>query len=451
MQLNFEIVDQVGTGKYPDVIHFPNTQAQVFSLANGELFGLPSEKIVYGDWAEVEFQRDFKVSPDSSMSHFQVDVMPGFGIIGGYKSSDTHKLIIYEYAFEMDKFLEQGSIKHSIDNPISSFTLSLENPDVGDPERPGNLVANEKSSLLSPGAKVTFKFGAGDELPEFDLGAFYVDRSEFTLFGATAKVDGRNLLGKALKDQSLDENHEINAGYIHSIIEGLLENANLNSWQYLIEPSSIRNSFSFDPNTDYLKAIEEIIKVTFNWQIKELPDGTIVVGSPTYYSPHGVYLFERNKDIFSRKITRDDQDSYRRVCVHADDFNVVAYQDVTSYAGWDLRASKTLYVQLPDGIRLVDARTYAAEVASRLESVGKIESFTGPFRPHLQVGDEARILDGESEVLGLITEIEHSFGKGGFYTNFAVDSGGTVGKGRLSDYISQITRSGANGTIGYDD
>ena len=83
----------------------------------------------------------------------KVKVCPGKPIIG-YKTGDTHKLIIYEFAFEMDAYLNSGSIKHSIDNPISSFTLSLENPDLKDfPENGGNVVARCKSrkSSFSPG------------------------------------------------------------------------------------------------------------------------------------------------------------------------------------------------------------------------------------------------------------------------------------------------------------
>jgi hypothetical protein len=39
-----------------------------------------------------------------------------------------------------------------------------------------------------------------------------------------------------------------------------------------------------------------------------------------------------------------------------------------------------------------------------------------------------------------ITEKTHWFGKNGFYTDFTVDRGGRLRKGRLSDYISRITR-----------
>jgi len=455
MQLEFEIVkNEVGTGNYPDLIHFANTQAQIFNIDDGKLSGMPSDRIDNGEWEDVEFQDEVNVSPDDNMTHFEVKVLPGFGIIGGYKTGDIHKLIIYEFAFEMDAYLNSGSIKHSIDNPISSFTLSLENPDLNDPEHPGNIAINEENSLLSPGAKVTFKFGAGDDLNDYEMGVFYVDRSNFTLLNETASVDGRNLIGKALKDQTLDESYQTGFNYNNLIIENFFKHANLDSNQYLIENTSARNWFDFKPNMDILSALNEIFKAMLNWKVRELTDGTIVVGSPNFswFTSNGVYNFYRNKDIFSRGIVRDDMGAYRRVCIHDSDFNIVVYKDVKGYSGWNLQAKKTLYVQVANGTRLSEANLYAEEVANRVDSVGKIESFTGPLRPHLTCGDEAVIIDEKgSKSLGLITEITHVFGKSGYYTNFTVDSGGRLGKGRLTDYIGQITKDKTSGSIGYEE
>lgn len=455
MQLEFEVINtDVGDGNYPDLIHFANTQAQVFYLQDGELYGKPTDKIDNGEWQNTIFQDEVDASPDDGMSHFEIKVLPGWGIIGGYKAGDIHKMIIYEFAWEMDRYLNSGSIKHSIDNPISSFTLSLENPDLNDPEHPGNVAINEENSLLSPGAKVTFKFGAGDDLNDYEMGVFYVDRSNFTLLNETASVDGRNLIGKALKDQTLDESYQTGFNYNNLIIENFFKHANLDSNQYLIENTSARNWFDFKPNMDILSALNEIFKAMLNWKVRELTDGTIVVGSPNFswFPSNGVYNFYRNKDIFSRGIVRDDMGAYRRVCIHDSDFNIVVYKDVKGYSGWNLQAKKTLYVQVANGTRLSEANLYAEEVANRVDSVGKIESFTGPFRPHLTCGDEAVIIDEKgSKSLGLITEITHVFGKSGYYTNFTVDSGGRLGKGRLTDYIGQITKDKTSGSIGYEE
>jgi len=95
MQLTFEIIkNDIGVGNYPDIIHFANTQAQVFYLDGGNLFGMPTDKIDYGDWGNLAFQEESEASPDTGMSNFEVKVLPGWGIIGGYKTGGVHKMII---------------------------------------------------------------------------------------------------------------------------------------------------------------------------------------------------------------------------------------------------------------------------------------------------------------------------------------------------------------------
>ncbi|MDD2297408.1 MAG: hypothetical protein PHX79_06295 [Sphaerochaetaceae bacterium] len=455
MQLDFEITLDGGAGNYPDLLHFPNTQAQVFYLNSGVLYGTPTNKLDNGLWENMNLQESIVVSPDSGMSLLELKVLSGFGIVGSYKTGDTHKLIIYEFAFEMDRYLNNGSIKHSLNNPISNFSLTLENPDIKNPERPGNIVMNEKNALIAPGSKIVFKFGAGDLLePDYNLGTFYTDRADLDLLGETVEVDGRNLIGKSLKEQTLDENHTFTLEYTHETLRQLLELAHLDNDQYLIEPTSIKHSWNFKPDTTYMNAIEDILKTTANLKIEELTDGTIVIGSLNYsrFEQAGIYRFYRDKDIFSRNIARDDAESYRRVCAHDSEYTVAIYKDVTSYEGWNLQANKTLHVELPKGTSTADAINYANQLAKQLERVGKAESFTGPFRPHIQPGDGAVIVDENGEEnLGLITEVTHSFGKSGFITDFTVDSGGVLGKGRLSDYINKISKGRESSSIGYEE
>ena len=138
--------------------------------------------------------------------------------------------------------------------------------------------------------------------------------------------------------------------------------------------------------------------------------------------------------------------------MHDKDWNIEVYELVEAYSGWSLRDNKTLFVEVPEGTSLVDAQNIAAEIAERLENVGRVETFTGPFRPYLIVGDAARIVEptGES-TLGLITEINHTFGKSGYTTTFVVDSGGKLGRLGLKDYIERIQRVTSSGSIAYEE
>lgn len=453
MQLTFENDAIVGNGTYPDFIQFPKTEGQLFFITGGLLYGTPSNRF-NGDFSAPVWQDTVYISPknDTGLSNLELKSLSGFGIVGCFRTPYAQKLLIHEYMFEMDRYLDSGSIKCSMDTPITTFTLSLENPINENPEYEGNVAISEESSLLSPGSKVVFEFIIGDSEP-YPMGTFYVDRSNFELLGESISVDGRNIIGKALGDQSFDEDNSYTYQLLHQTIRDILDKANISTDEMLVQNTSLSAGYMFDPNMSFLDGVMEVLKAFDNWQIKELVDGTVVLGASTFagFASNSSYVFQRDKDIFTRNIVRDDQEAYRRVCVHNRDFSIKVYRNVQTYTGWNLQANKTLYINVPEGTSLTDAESYATQIADSLQYVGKIESFSGPFRPQLLLGDEAVIVNSEgSTSLGLITEITHRFGKDGFYTDFTVDSGGKLGKGRLSDYIGRITKDRTSSSRVYE-
>lgn len=453
MQLTFENDAIVGNGTYPDFIQFPKTEGQLFFINNGLLYGTPSNRF-NGDFSAPVWQDTVYISPknDTGLSNLELKSLSGFGIVGCFLTPYAQKLLIHEYMFEMDRYLDYGSIKCSMDTPITTFTLSLENPINENPEYEGNAAISEESSLLSPGSKVVFEFIIGDSEP-YPMGTFYVDRSNYELLGESISVDGRNIIGKALGDQSFDEDNSYSYQLLHQTIRDILYKANISTDEMLVQNTSLSAGYMFDPNMSFLDGVMEVLKAFDNWQIKELVDGTVVIGASTFagFTSNSSYIFQRDKDIFSRNIVRDDQEAYRRVCVHNRDFSIKVYRNVQTYTGWNLQANKTLYINVPEGTTLTDAESYATQIADSLQYVGKIESFTGPFRPQLLLGDESVIVNSEgSTSLGLITEITHRFGKDGFYTDFTVDSGGKLGRGRLSDYIGRITKDRTSSSRVYE-
>lgn len=455
MQLTFETVAIIGDGNFPDFVQFEKTEGEIFFLNGGKMYGTTSERI-NGDFENPIWQGTYDIGQvgETGITNLELKTISGFGIVGSYATPTTHKLLIYEFQQDMSKYLESGSIKHSIDSAISSFTLSLENPIDDETEIQGQVVINEKSSLLSPGAKIRFGFGIGDDYEEFEMGTFYVDRSTYSVSSETADVDGRNLIGKALLDQTLNENSNIRYKTVTTIFNDIFEGANLMADQYEVQTDSTFRRFEFDPKKTTYSAIEEILRSMINWRIEETADGEIIVGAPNYglFPQRSTYSFMRNKDIFSRSITMDDQESYRKVCAHNENFSISVYKDVKVYTGWNLQSNKTLFVQIAEGTSLPNATAIAVDVANRLESAGKIESFTGLIRPQLLVGDGATIIDDDgSTQLGLITEVTHSFGKSGFTTDFTVDSGGRLGRGLLSDYIKMMDNKREVGSVFYED
>lgn len=452
MQLTFENVGMIGTGSFPDFLQYYDTEGQLFYIKSGELYGKPSEKLD-GDFTSPTWLDEVKVGVDTNISLLEIKTLNGFGLIGSYKSGDTQKMIIYEFQHDMNRYLKDGSIQHSIDNPITGFSLTLENPRNEFSDRVENVAINENMSLFSPGAKVIFRFSMGDD-EEIDMGTFFIDHSDYSVLSEAVQVDGRNLIGKSLRDQTLNDHNVLSFNAISTILENILQYSNLNHDQYSIQYDGSGRSFSFDSDMNVYAAIEEILKTMVTWKMEESLDGRIIIGDSDYgeFQTKSTYSFQRNKDIFSRNIRRDDESAYRKVCVRDRDWNIKIYRDVQSFSGWNLQSNKTLFVEVPEGTSIANATSIADTIALRLESVGKVETFTGPFRPYILIGDGAEIIDGEgTTTLGLITEIIHTFGKSGFTTSFSVDSGGRVGRGRLVDYISMVRGEKTAGSIGYEE
>jgi len=445
MELNFEYSGIIGQGGSPDFLQFPKSEGQQFYIKNGKLMAKASTKFNDGDFSNPTWLSEEDVSPgtDENITLLELKTISGFGVIGSYlNEANKHIILIYEYQQTISDYLSSGSISQTLTNPIRRFNLSLDNPYLKDIDKPGKALIGEKSSLLSPGAKIIFKFGMGADLEEFDLGTFYVDRSNFKLLNNTISVDGRNKIGKVLKDQSLDELHEFWLQPISTTMRELLANANLTPDEYVVQNTIEESWFGFTPNSNYFDSFEKIFELLPGWKIGELENGTIIIGDDefTEFGIPGNYIFYRDEDIFSRDITRDDAEVYRRVCVHTDNFAIYEYRDIEDFQGWNLQSTKTLYVKVSDGSSTIDISNYADTLVTRLANVGKIESFTGPFRPYIECGDGATIISSNgTKHLGLITEITHDFGNSGFSTSFSVDSGGTLGLSQISDYIKKIT------------
>lgn len=451
MELIFENIAEVAQGSFPSAIQFPNTSAQIFTISGGSIFGTPIEKLD-GDFSNPVIDTATDVSPDTGITNLSLQALSGFGAVGSYKTSNIQKLIIYELQHDVSKYLARCSIRHNIDTPVSSFRMTLKNYIDVDPDTP--VIIGEKSSLLTPGSKVIFSFGMGDDFTDYPMGTFYTDHTNFSVLAANSSVDGRNLIGKALKDQTLNQNRTFPYDILSNIITTILDNANLEVDQYEVEYDASYRGYSFEPNKDPYSALEEIFRSMIDWKMEETVEGEIIIGSADYglFPERSTYTFYRDKDIFTRDISMDDQDAYRKVCVHTGSWGIEVYAEVNTFSGWNLNSNKTLFVEVAEGISLENATSIVNSLAARLENVGKVESFEGPFRPYLLTGDQAVIVDNDGSTnLGLITDIEHSGGEDGFGTSFTVDSGGTIGKGRLSDYIKKLDKVKTKGSIWYDD
>ena len=80
--------------------------------------------------------------------------------------------------------------------------------------------------------------------------------------------------------------HEYWLEYISTILQDVFANGNIEREKYLIENTSKQYWFNFTPNTTVYNVLEQIFEVLPDWKVKELHDGTIVVGSENYEGFH---------------------------------------------------------------------------------------------------------------------------------------------------------------------
>ena len=299
-----------------------------------------------------------------------------------------------------------------------------------------------------PQSYIELSFTAGDSDP-YPMGRFFIDRTQFAVGRETVSIQGRNSIGKYLKDQSFDERNYYPEAALKTQFERALLAAGITNYHVAVNNTPV--GMEFPPNMDMLTGIQELLKLTPGWIIREDVGGKVVVGprNDANFTQPSKYTFYRNRDIFSRESIRDDNDAYGRVCCHTADYSVRVYRPVPSALGWLPPAQKTFYVPVPDGTRSAEAASLAVELAEQMANSGEVETFVGPYRPHLIPGDQAEIIDADGpNLLGVITTVEHSWSKGGqgFITGITVDSGGKIGKPQLREFIDALAarqRSGA--------
>ena len=440
MELQFEFSRQVGTGTNPAAIHFPDNSIMLFWLEQGRLLSGSKIQPASGDvdWGSLNFGEGNIVTGDRDMSFMKLKNIPRLGVYGTWHSGDPqerHRFAIYEDMAELSDYLNDGSIELRLDTPVITMDLTMNNP--------RQILSGEDRSRLVPGMKVEMFFSSGDS-EELPMGVYYIDRVKMGATNATVSVDTRSISGKLLKDQTFDEINTYPKQVYADVVKAVLDHAFVPN--YLVQTGGTWElGINFPRNMSILEGLNELIKASRNWVVRETLDGQLVAGSTVTYPPlmpaENRYTFNRGSDVWSRGIVRDDIDIYTKVCVYQSDWRAYTMVHVPNTQYWNYVPNKTLYIEVPVGTDFLEFADLANEVASRLSTAGVIETFVGPFRPQLMPDDEADIISIEgTKLIGIITTVRHTFGKNGFATEFVVDSGGRKGKPMLKDYIESMTR-----------
>ncbi len=451
MDIQFEYTASLGSGSKPATVHLPNGDVYLFSVLDGRLM-YRKWVTLDGDvpWGEPDFDTARIGTADKNMSLVRLKNVPRVGMFGAWHQGEVargdkvitperQRIGIWDALNDITNYLESGSIQLDLDNIVSAASFTFKNP--------SNWLSGESVSRLTPGKKIELFFTAGNS-DDYPMGVFYLDRVKMETAGETTTVECRNISGKLLKDQTLNAHWSYPKDVYAYVVEDFLTKAGITDYDIQQPPdpqTAWQLGMKFPVDMDRLTALNELIRSSLNWVVRETLDGQIVAGSQVSYQPiidmMGRYEFDRS-DLISRKVERDDTDVYSTVCYQArdtvSDTMIRKYVAVQHAHDWPVAPHKTLYVTAPDDTPESELQEHAESVAERMSYDGIIETFSGPFRPHLIPGDEAEITGAESKLVGIITTVIHSFGEEGFFTEFVVDSGGAKGKPQLKDLINQV-------------
>lgn len=331
---------------------------------------------------------------------------------------DNLVFLRYLYAMDISYIYRAGTWREQVDNQIKQLSLDIKNI--------SPLLFAAENTLFNPGAKITLAITAGDSDP-YPLGTAYLDDVQYNLYIDTVPISGRNAIGYFLATQTFDDRNAY-SGSRQAVIEAILFDAGVRS--YRVQPDLQQVSLLFEPDATILEGLNDTL-TDAGWRMVDSADGTVMVGDDAFlsvYAPNSRYIFNGDSEVFRRQTSKSADAAYTRVAVR-DSEGFCVYRDVAHWHNWQLGLRKTKYYDAPEGYFPSQMDAMAESLANELQYVGIGEVFTSPLRPQLLCGDIAEIYvagDIESTSLGSITEITHTFGESGFFTDFSIDSGGAA-------------------------
>lgn len=444
MELTFEYNLDCGEGHAPQAIHDKNNRLRIIYLDDSQLVRSYDAEPVLGLYSGLVFTNFGRCSPDEIVSMPSIKRVAHHGAYGFWSARGVsginldHKFVIYMMPTDISKALVDGSVTFSAGSEVSSLSCNLLNIR-------GELL-NRYRALVTPGTKLEVYFSLGDS-GEVPLGVFYTDRANVSYPDEKVSVSARNAVGKLMKEQTFDERTSFNSGSLHDNLREIMELAEIE--EFFVGDPGIDQTLEFEPDTTILEGVKFAISLLPNWKIAETVDGVVGISTAddARFDQPGIYTFERDRSCWEYNIEYDDSDAANRVCVwckvedeESTEEERRVYTNVGFNKWWAQPSHRTLYVQTADNATTEQMTAIANTLAVSIAASGRIETFAGIFTPQLTLGDEVRVIDekGDTETVGSVTDVSHTFGKGGFYTQFTVDSGGRRGRTRLKDLITNV-------------
>ena len=431
MKLTFEYTLDTGAGLYPQVIHTTDNLLRfIYLTADGIVSGSTADPVL-GLYGSLSYMETGRISPDEAVSYPSIKKVAHYGAYGFWSAEGDHRFVMYMLPTDITNSFIDGSVKFSIGSEVSQLSCTLLNIK--------GALLNRYRAFVTPGTKMELYFSLGSS-DEITLGIFYIDRASVSYPDEKVSVSARNAIGKLLKEQTFNEDNTFEGTTLQLNLQEILRLAEVED--FFVGGSTKAWKLRFEPDVTILDGINRVLSLLDGWKVDETANGVIGVAAATdaRFDQPAVYIFERDKTCWSYSVEYDDSEAVSKVCVTCAEPESTVYAAVPRSKWWVQPSHRTAYVTAADGATLAEITVMAEELAQAIAISGRQESFIGIFTPQLTIGDEVRIVSNAMvETLGTITDVNHNFGKGGFYTAFTVDSGGRKGKARLSDLIGKAS------------
>lgn len=352
-------------------------------------------------------------------------------------NDDIVYFIRYVYSKDVSSYVADVEKILQVDNPITQINAHLMNIN--------DSLYTSDGTIFSPSSMMRLGVSYGNS-EIVDLGIGYIDQVTFTSGEKNVSISGRNRTGVYLRDQNFEEATEF-VDTPSLIVEHIMEIFGIDDYECDTsadgtqgEPNII--TLVVEAETSGMQALETLGELLTNdaagkkWDFEELPDGKIVIGYDEFratFISKSNYVFDGRHDVFAKSVDRSIDGVYTKVkCTGTTTKGKeISYTySVTNFRFWDVGENRIYHAPHVDGITKTDLKKYAKALAKQLKYIGRIITYKMNLKPQLVIGDVARITygqeDGEEERIGSITEIRHTMGREGNFTEFTVTSGGDI-------------------------
>ena len=197
MELTFEHSQKVADGHNPAAYHTPDNQLQVLFTDAGNIKATYTDTPM-GEFDSREFVAPYTVASDDSVEHLRVTYLPRMNVFWSWEADGLHRLAMMILKQDGSPYLKDGTISFKDSDAVATLGLTLDNPD--------GMFAAESWAGVTPGTQINVLYQMGNS-QRVQIGMFYVDKADMDVTSPDVNISSRNIIGKLLKDQTLDENY----------------------------------------------------------------------------------------------------------------------------------------------------------------------------------------------------------------------------------------------------